>query len=98
MRIDDLNYCEMWLEMNHHTDSFRVALLTPIGVEFPTGYEEYPVQNFMDKVFHVSIWFETIHLAIDFLNSTAEFYRERSIRFLIFREIRPKQKRMAQGS
>ncbi len=83
--------------MNSVSDSFRVALLTPIGVEFPDGYTVYPVQNFENKIFHVSTWFETIFLAEGFMNRTAEFYKERSIRFLIFREIRPKQEKSENG-
>ena len=85
-----LAYCEMWLEMRNEDKAFRVVLLAPVGVEMPEEYRLDGEQGTLaQKIFYVSPWFARIADAEKSMTQVAKFYGERSVKFLIFREIRP---------
>ena len=87
-----VSYCELWLEMKGQLKEFRVALLAPEGEELPVGFVENEFQNMLpEKKLYVSQWFDGIAAAKKAMNNAAQFYTDRDIKFLFFREIRKPQ-------
>ena len=93
-----LVFCEMWLEMRNEDNAFRVVLLAPVGVEIPEEYRRDGERDMLtQKTFYVSPWFARISDAEKSMNQVAKFYGERSVRFLVFREIRPPRSAQKSG-
>ena len=87
-------YTELWLEMRSSDNSFRVVLLTPVVLEIPDGFTVGDIQNLLpEKKLYYSEWFPGIAKAKETMDSASQFYNERAIHFLYFREIRPGQKK-----
>ena len=84
-------YSELWIEKsNTRTHSFRAAILVPSGWDIPKGFSKANEQSYLpDKILFVSDWFDGIHEAKKLVNEGAEFFRDRSSKFLLFMEIRP---------
>lgn len=83
-------YCEFWLEMQETSNSFRVMLLLPNGYDPPQGYTLVESQqNASGKQLYSSVWFAGISAAEENMGDTAQRYRERNVKVLLFREIRP---------
>ncbi len=93
-----MSFCEMWLEMRNEDNAFRVVLLAPVGVEIPEEYRMDGNQDMLpQKTFHVSPWFARISDAEKSMTQVARFYGERSVQFLLFREIRPLRSGQSSG-
>ena len=89
-----MSYSELWLEMRNSDNSFRVVLLNPVDLEMPDGFTMGDIQNFLpQKKLYYSEWFPSIAGAKESMDAASQFYNERSIHFLYFREIRPGQKK-----
>ncbi|TFG11954.1 hypothetical protein EU537_10785 [Candidatus Thorarchaeota archaeon] len=68
---------------------FRVALLVPIEFDVPGEFEKSAVQpDLPEKQLFVSDWFDGIAGAKELMDDAAEFYGDRKIKYLFFREIR----------
>ena len=68
---------------------FRVALLVPIEFDVPEEFDESVVQTDLpEKQLFVSEWFDGIADAKKLMDEAAEFYGDRNIKYLFFREIR----------
>ncbi len=83
-----MTYCELWLESEVGTASFRVALLTPDEFELPDGFVLSDTQIDLEKKLYVSDWYEGIIAAKRAIDIAAKFYSDRDLKFLYFREIR----------
>ena len=83
-----MTYCELWLESEGDLSQFRVALLVPDEFELPEGFTLADTQFDPDKKFYVSDWHEGIIAAKKAIDAAAQFYSERDLKFLYFREIR----------
>ncbi|TFG34243.1 hypothetical protein EU527_04295 [Candidatus Thorarchaeota archaeon] len=83
-----MTYCELWLESPGGTSSFRVALLAPDEFELPEGFVLSDAQIDSEKKLYVSNWFEGIIAAKKAIDVAAQFYSDRDLKFLYFREIR----------
>ena len=83
-----MKYCEFWLEMQGDFEGFRVALVAPHHVEIPDGYELAKKDYDEERHFYVSEWFSGIAGAKASLDRAAQFYSDRKVQFLLFREIR----------
>ena len=68
--------------------TFRVALVTPDGMEVPEGYELMGLQPFLPKKYYASEWIEGIKPAQQKMIAAAQFYSDREVKYLYFREIR----------
>ena len=83
-----MTYCELWLESEGGMSSFRVALLTPEEFEIPEGFTLSDSQIDPDKKLYLSEVLEGIKAAKVAIDKAAEFYSERDLKFLYYREIR----------
>ena len=83
-----MTYCELWLESGGGLSKFRVALLAPDEFELPEGFTLADAQHDPDKKFYVSDWYEGIVAAKKAIDAAAQFYTDRDLKFLYFREIR----------
>ncbi|UCE11167.1 MAG: hypothetical protein JSW61_04305 [Candidatus Thorarchaeota archaeon] len=81
-------YCELWLEFKGNLAPFRVALAAPPDFETPEEFVEREYADLQPKRYFVSAWFDGIDDAKDLMNKTAQFYSDRSIKYLFFRELR----------
>lgn len=83
-----MTYCELWLESEGGVSSFRVALLVPEEFEVPDGFSFCESQIDPDKKFYLSDVLEGIVTAKKAIDRAAQFYSERDLKFLYYREIR----------
>ena len=83
-----MTYCELWLESEGGTSSFRVALLAPDEYELPDGFCLSDAQIDPEKKLYVSDWYDSIMAAKKAIDIAAKFYSDRDLKFLYFREIR----------
>jgi hypothetical protein len=83
-----MTYCELWLESEGDLSQFRVALLVPDEFELPEVFTLADTQFDPDKKFYVSDWHEGIIAAKKAIDAAAQFYSDRDLKFLYFREIR----------
>ena len=83
-----MTYCELWLESAGDLSQFRVALLLPDEYELPEGFKLSDSQHDPDKKFYVSEWLDGIVAAKKAIDDAAQFYSERDLKLLYFREIR----------
>jgi len=67
----------------------RVALLAPEGFEIPEGFNILEIDdNIPDKILYITEWLPGIKIAKEKMNDAAQFYNDREIKFLFFRELR----------
>ena len=83
-----MTYCELWLESEGGMSSLRVALLAPDEYELPEGFTISESQVDPDKKLYYSDVLEGIMAAKKAIDKAAEFYSERDLKFLYYREIR----------
>ncbi len=83
-----MTYCELWLESEGGMSSLRVALLAPDEYELPEGFTISESQIDPDKKLYYSEVLEGIMAAKKAIDKAAEFYSERDLKFLYYREIR----------
>ncbi|TFH02814.1 MAG: hypothetical protein E4H14_17350 [Candidatus Thorarchaeota archaeon] len=83
-----MTYCELWLESEGGMSSFQVALLVPEDFELPEGFTLSETQIDPDKKLYLSEAHEGIKAAKIAIDKAAEFYNERDLKFLYYREIR----------
>ena len=83
-----MTYCELWLESEGGMSSLRVALLAPDEYELPEGFTISESQVDPDKKLYYSEVLEGIMAAKKAIDKAAEFYSERDLKFLYYREIR----------
>lgn len=83
-----MTYSELWLESEGGLSQFRVALLVPDEFDIPQGFNIADAQLDPDKKFYVSEWIEGIVAAKKAIDAAAQFYTDRDLKFLYFREIR----------
>ncbi|MFX1559548.1 MAG: hypothetical protein ACFFBL_03075 [Promethearchaeota archaeon] len=83
-----MTYCELWLESGGGLSQFRVALLVPDEFELPEGFTLVDAQHDSNKKFYVSDWYEGIVAAKKAIDAAAQFYSDRDLKFLYYREIR----------
>lgn len=83
-----MTYCELWLESEGGMSSLRVALLAPDEYELPEGFTISESQVDPDKKLYFSDVLEGIMAAKKAIDKAAEFYSERDLKFLYYREIR----------
>ena len=83
-----MTYCELWLESEGGMSSFRVALLAPEEFDLPEGFTLSEAQIDPDKKLYLSDVVEGIKDAKTAIDKAAEFYSERDLKFLYYREIR----------
>ncbi|OLS22381.1 MAG: hypothetical protein ThorAB25_25650 [Candidatus Thorarchaeota archaeon AB_25] len=83
-----MTYCELWLESEGGLSQFRVALLVPDEFDIPEGFTLSDAQYDPDKKFYVSEWHDGIVAAKKAIDTAAQFYTDRDLKFLYFREIR----------
>ena len=83
-----MTYCELWLESEGGMSSLRVALLAPDEYELPEGFTISESQIDPDKKLYFSDVLEGIMAAKKAIDKAAEFYSERDLKFLYYREIR----------
>ncbi|TFG32912.1 hypothetical protein EU528_01790 [Candidatus Thorarchaeota archaeon] len=83
-----MTYCELWLESEGGMSSFRVALLVPEEFELPEGFTLSDSQIDPDKKLYLSDIVEGIKAAKKAIDKAAEFYSDRDLKFLYYREIR----------
>ncbi len=83
-----MTYCELWLESEGGMSSLRVALLAPDEYELPEGYTISESQIDPDKKLYYSDVLDGIIAAKKAIDKAAEFYSERDLKFLYYREIR----------
>lgn len=82
-------HCELWLEMKIGMKEIRVALLAPVGFEIPEDFNKLEMDDKIpDKILYVTEWIEGIKRAKEKMNEAAQFYNDREIKFLFFRELR----------
>jgi hypothetical protein len=81
-------YCELWLESVGGMSSFRVALLAPDEFELPEGFALADAQIDSEKKLYLSEPIEGIKAAKKSIEAAAQFYSDRDLKFLFFREIR----------
>ncbi len=86
-----MTYCELWLESEGGLSKLRVALLVPDEFELPEGFTLSDTQIDPDKKFYVSDWYDGIVAAKKAIDAAAQFYTDRDLKFLYFREIRKPQ-------
>jgi chromosome condensin MukBEF complex kleisin-like MukF subunit len=86
--VSILEYCELWLEFKGNLAPFRVALAAPQEFETPEEFEEREFPDLQPKRYFVSEWFDSIDDAKNLMNETAQFYSDRSAKYLFFRELR----------
>lgn len=83
-----MTYSELWLESEGGLGQFRVALLVPDEFDLPEGFTLSDTQIDSDKKFYVSDWVDGIVAAKKAIDAAAQFYTDRDLKFLYFREIR----------
>jgi hypothetical protein len=83
-----MTYCELWLESEGGMSSFRVALLVPEEFDLPEGFTLSESQIDPDKKLYLSDVVEGIKAAKTAIDKAAQFYSERDLKFLYYREIR----------
>jgi len=83
-----MTYCELWLESEGGMSSLRVALLAPDEYELPEGFTISESQVDPDKKLYYSDVLDGIMAAKKAIDKAAEFYSERDLKFLYYREIR----------
>ena len=83
-----MTYCELWLESEGGLSQFRVALLVPDEYDIPEDFKLSDTQIDPDKKFYVSDWIDGIVAAKKAIDAAAQFYTDRDLKFLYFREIR----------
>ena len=83
-----MTYCELWLESEGGMSSLRVALLVPDEFELPDGFTLCESQLDPDKKLYYSEILDGIIIAKKAIDKAAEFYSERDLKFLYYREIR----------
>ncbi len=83
-----MTYCELWLESEGGMSSLRVALLAPDEYELPEGFTISESQVDPDKKLYYSEVLNGIIAAKKAIDKAAEFYSERDLKFLYYREIR----------
>jgi hypothetical protein len=83
-----MTYCELWLESEGGLSSFRVALLAPEEFDLPQGFTLSETQIDPDKKLYLSEALEGIVAAKKAIDAAAQFYSERDLKFLYYREIR----------
>ncbi len=83
-----MTYCELWLESEGGMSSLRVALLAPDEYELPEGFIISESQVDQDKKLYYSEVLDGIMAAKKAIDKAAEFYSERDLKFLYYREIR----------
>ena len=83
-----MTYCELWLESEGGMSSFRVALLAPDEFELPEGFTLSEAQMDPDKKLYLSEVYEGIVAAKKAIDNAAQFYSDRDLKFLYYREIR----------
>ena len=83
-----MTYCELWLESEGGLSQFRVALLVPDEFDIPEDFKLSDTQIDPDKKFYVSDWIDGIIAAKKAIDAAAQFYTDRDLKFLYFREIR----------
>jgi hypothetical protein len=83
-----MTYSELWLESEGGLSQFRVALLIPDEFDIPEGFTIADSQVDPDKKFYVSDWIDGIVAAKKAIDAAAQFYTDRDLKFLYFREIR----------
>ncbi len=83
-----MTYSELWLESEGGLSQLRVALLIPDEFDIPESFTLADTQHDPDKKFYVSEWFEGIVAAKKAIDVAAQFYTDRDLKFLYFREIR----------
>ncbi|MHA1138265.1 MAG: hypothetical protein ACTSSE_17435 [Candidatus Thorarchaeota archaeon] len=83
-----MTYCELWLESEGGVSSFRVALLVPEEFDLPEGFTISESQIDPDKKLYLSDVMEGIVAAKKAIDAAAQFYSERDLKFLYYREIR----------
>ncbi len=83
-----MTYCELWLESVGGMSSFRVALLAPDEFELPEGFTLAAVQIDSEKKLYLSEPIDGIKAAKKSIEAAAQFYSDRDLKFLFFREIR----------
>ena len=81
-------YCELWLESMRGMSTFRVALLAPEGFDLPKGFSLAEVQKSRKKKLYLSECIVGIKAAKKEIETAAQFYSNRKLKFLLFREIR----------
>jgi len=83
-----MTYCELWLESEGGMSSLRVALLVPDEFELPEGFTLSEFQMDPDTKLYYSEILDGIIAAKKAIDKAAEFYSERDLKFLYYREIR----------
>ena len=83
-----MTYCELWLESEGGMSSFRVALLAPEEFELPQGFTLSETQIDPDKKLYLSDVVDGIKAAKEEIDKAAQFYSDRDLKFLYYREIR----------
>jgi hypothetical protein len=83
-----MTYCELWLVSVKGMSSFRVALLAPDDYDRPDGFTLAPEQTDSEKKLYLSEPIEGIKAAKKSIEAAAQFYNDRELKFLFFREIR----------
>ncbi len=83
-----MTYSELWLESEGGLSQVRVALLIPDEFDIPESFTLADTQHDPDKKVYVSEWFDGIVAAKKAIDVAAQFYSERDLKFLYFREIR----------
>ncbi len=83
-----MTYSELWLESEGGLSLFRVALLVPDEFDIPEGFTLADTQQDPEKKFYVLEWQEGIVAAKKAIDAAAQFYTDRDLKFLYFREIR----------
>ena len=83
-----MTYCELWLESEGGMSSLRVALLAPDEYDLPEGFTISESQVDPDKKLYYSEVLDGIMAAKKAIDKAAEFYSERDLKFLYYREIR----------
>jgi len=83
-----MTYCELWLESEGGMSSLRVALLAPDEYDLPEGFTISESQIDPDKKLYYSEVLDGIMAAKKAIDKAAEFYSERDLKFLYYREIR----------
>jgi hypothetical protein len=83
-----MTYSELWLETEGGLSQLRVALLVPDEFDIPEGFVLSDTQHDPDKKFYVSEWYNGIAAAKKAIDAAAQYYTDRDLKFLYFREIR----------
>ena len=83
-----MTYCELWLESVKGMSCFRVALLAPDEFEIPEGFALSEVQIDSEKKLYLSEPIDGIKAAKKSIEAAAQYYSDRDLKFLFFREIR----------